>query len=77
MLAMSYISSYFHCVFSTKERRPLLQPEWRDRLWPFLSGIARQNQMKAIEIGGIDWATPVSWFEPKGGYAGSARRRLP
>ena len=51
---MSYISSYFHCVFSTKERRPLITPELRERLWPFLGGIARQNQMKAIEVGGVE-----------------------
>jgi REP element-mobilizing transposase RayT len=51
---MSYISSYFHCVFSTKERRRLIEPELRDRLWPFLGGIARQNKMKAIEIGGVE-----------------------
>ena len=50
---MSYISSYHHCVFSTKERRPLIDPPLRDRLWPFLGGIARQNGMKAIEIGGM------------------------
>ena len=49
---MSYVSSYFHCVFSTKERHPMIPPELRDRLWPFLGGIARQNQMKAIEVGG-------------------------
>jgi putative transposase len=49
---MSYVSSYFHCVFSTKERRPLIPPALSQRLWPFLGGIARQNQMKAIEIGG-------------------------
>jgi REP element-mobilizing transposase RayT len=49
---MSYISSWFHCVFSTKERRPLITPPLRQRLWPFLGGIARQNRMKAIEIGG-------------------------
>ena len=50
---MSYVSSYHHCVFSTKERRPLITPQLRDRLWPFLGGIARQNDMKAIEIGGM------------------------
>jgi len=54
MDAMSYISSYFHCVFSTKERRRLITPELRERLWPFLGGIARQNKMKAIEIGGVE-----------------------
>ena len=53
MTNVSYISSYFHCVFSTKERRPLITPELRQRLWPFLGGIARQNDMKAIELGGM------------------------
>ena len=53
MSSMSYVSSYFHCVFSTKERQPTILPRLRDRLWPFLGGIARQNGMKAIEIGGV------------------------
>jgi putative transposase len=51
---MSYISSYFHCVFSTKERRPLISKDLQERLWPFLGGIAKQNKMKAIEIGGVE-----------------------
>ena len=50
---MSYVSSYYHCVFSTKQRQPLISTELRERLWPFLGGIARQNHMKAIEIGGM------------------------
>ncbi|HEY2328254.1 MAG TPA: IS200/IS605 family transposase [Verrucomicrobiae bacterium] len=50
---MSYVSSYFHCVFSTKERRPLITPKLQERLWPFLGGIARQNKMTALEIGGV------------------------
>jgi REP element-mobilizing transposase RayT len=54
MDSMSCVSSCFHCVFSTKERRPLIKPELRERLWPFLGGIARQNKMKAIEIGGVE-----------------------
>jgi putative transposase len=54
MASMSYISSYFHCVFSTKDRRPLIAPALREGLWPFLGGIARQNEMKAIEIGGVE-----------------------
>ena len=53
MEGVSYVSSYFHCVFSTKERRPFITPALRDRLWPFMGGIARQNKMKAIEIGGV------------------------
>src|SRR5579859_1651118 len=51
---MSYVSSYYHFVFSTKERRRLITPQLRERLWPFLGGIARQNKIKAIEVGGIE-----------------------
>lgn len=51
---MSYVASYFHCVFGTKERRRLITPELRGRLWPFLGGIARQNEMKALEVGGVE-----------------------
>jgi putative transposase len=51
---MSYISSYHHCVFSTKERRPIITPALRERLWPFMGGIARQNKMTAVEIGGVE-----------------------
>ncbi len=50
---MSYVSSYFHCVFSTKDRRPLITPRLRERLWPYLGGIARENNMTAVEIGGV------------------------
>jgi REP element-mobilizing transposase RayT len=41
-------------VFSTKNRRPCLTAQLRDRLWPFLGGIAREHQMKAVGIGGVD-----------------------
>src|SRR5687768_6099041 len=51
---MSYVSAYFHCVFATKDRRPQLTPALRERLFPFLGGIARQNKMKALEIGGVE-----------------------
>jgi len=51
---VSYVSSYHHCVFGTKERKPLITPVLRQRLWPFLGGIARQNKMKAIEVGGVE-----------------------
>lgn len=50
---MSYVCTYFHCVFSTKERRPFITPELRERLWPYLGGIARENGIKAVSIGGV------------------------
>jgi REP element-mobilizing transposase RayT len=51
---MSYVSAHFHCVFSTKERRPSITPALQERLWPFLGGIARENGMKALRVGGVE-----------------------
>ena len=51
--AVSYVSSYHHCVFSTKERIPSISAKLRERLWPYLGGIAREHKIQAIEIGGV------------------------
>jgi REP element-mobilizing transposase RayT len=41
-------------VFSTKDRRASITAQLRERLWPFLGGIARENGMKTLSIGGVD-----------------------
>ena len=51
---MSYVSSYFHCVFSTKERAKIITPSLQERLWPFMGGIARQNRITPVIIGGVE-----------------------
>jgi REP element-mobilizing transposase RayT len=43
-----------HVVFSTKERRPWITSDIQDRLWPYLGGIARENKMKALKVGGVE-----------------------
>ena len=48
------ISQLLHCVFSTKERRRTITPELQARLWPYLGGIARENRIKAVSIGGVE-----------------------
>jgi len=53
-MAHSFTSSLYHCVFSTKGRRALIAPDLQDRLWPFMGGIARENRMKALAIGGVE-----------------------
>jgi REP element-mobilizing transposase RayT len=50
----SFASCHLHVVFSTKERRKLITPELQKRLWPYLGGIARECNMKAIQIGGVE-----------------------
>lgn len=49
----SFVSSLHHCVFATKGREVLLSVEVRERLWPYLGGIARENGMKALAVGGV------------------------
>jgi putative transposase len=53
-MAHSYISALYHCVFSTKERCKTITEDLESRLWPYLGGIARENKMRALEIGGIE-----------------------
>jgi len=52
-MANTYTSLNYHLVFSTKNREPWLIEAVCARLWPYLGGIARENGMKALEIGGV------------------------
>jgi putative transposase len=49
----SHTSLLFHCVFSTKDRLPLIPTPIKSRLWSYVGGIARVNDMKALAVGGM------------------------
>ena len=49
----SFISCLVHCVWSTKNHAPVLSSNLRERLWPYLGGIAREKGMKALAVGGV------------------------
>jgi putative transposase len=51
-MSHSYVSNLMHCTFSTKGRQPFMDSELESRLWPYMGGIARENRMKALAIGG-------------------------
>lgn len=53
-MSHTFVNALFHCAFSTKERRPLITASLQERLWPFMGGIARQNGMKALAVGGVE-----------------------
>lgn len=48
----------YHIVFSTKERRPLLQDDnFRDAVWRYMAGVASNLEGHALRVGGyIDHA---------------------
>ena len=49
----SFVSCLVHVIFSTKDRRPFITPDIQERLWPYLGGIARENKMRALKVGGV------------------------
>jgi len=52
-MANSYTSLFAHIIFSTHNRETLLKSAWRERLFAYMGGIARENKIKAVSIGGV------------------------
>ena len=53
-MASTFSIINIHFVFSTKRRRKLIDKNLRPRLWAYMGGIARQNKMVALAVGGTD-----------------------
>jgi REP element-mobilizing transposase RayT len=49
----THLSLHYHVVFSTKDRRPLIAPEWRDRLPAYIGGVVRNLDGVAESVGGV------------------------
>jgi len=48
----TYTSTWFHVVFSTKERRPVIkEPE---KLWAYIAGTARNLDYEPVAVGGTE-----------------------
>src|SRR5438045_9252270 len=52
-MANTYTSLHYHVVVSTNNRQPFLIEPIRERLFAYLGGIARENGMNALELGGV------------------------
>ena len=53
-MANTYINILIHTVFSTKNRESWLSSLLRERLYPYMCGIERENGLKVFCIGGTD-----------------------
>lgn len=53
-MANTYTSLFYHIVFSTKGRRPWIQPAIAPRIWEYMGGVARAHKMTALRAGGMD-----------------------
>jgi REP element-mobilizing transposase RayT len=49
----SLASLLVHYVFATKDREPVISEEIQPRLWAYMGGIAKTNNMKALAVGGV------------------------
>lgn len=52
-MANTYHALTIHCVFSTRRREPFITQKLKERLWPFIGGILRQNKIKTLCVGGV------------------------
>lgn len=50
----SFVSNLIHFIWATKNRRPIIREEWRERLHAYLGGILEAKKCKLIAAGGIE-----------------------
>jgi len=53
-MSSTYLSLHYHIVFSTKDRRPLIQLEWRSRFHEYLGGTVRGLGGIPQCVGGVE-----------------------
>jgi putative transposase len=51
-MAHTFTKLLYHCVFSTKQRRPFLTADVMERLVPFVGGIIRERSGKLLAMNG-------------------------
>lgn len=53
-MADTYSCLFYHIVFSTKNRQKFITQQIEGPVWSYIGGIARKNQMRALQVGGVD-----------------------
>ncbi|HKW27574.1 MAG TPA: IS200/IS605 family transposase [Terriglobales bacterium] len=51
-MSHSYPNILVHCVFSTRERRPIIPHDLQSKLWHYVAGIAKNHWASVLECGG-------------------------
>src|SRR5947207_14593316 len=52
-MAGTYSQIYIQIVFAVKGRDSLIQMEWEERLYQYITGIVRNNEQKMLAINGM------------------------
>ncbi len=53
-MANTYSNLFYHIVFSTKGRQDLITQDIEARVWAYIGGIARNHEIIAVQVGGIE-----------------------
>lgn len=53
-MSNTYTKLRHHLIFKTLDEQPLITPEYRDELFPYIGGIIRSYQGRLLEIGGTE-----------------------
>jgi REP-associated tyrosine transposase len=51
-MSHTYSATYFHCIFSTKDRKDIIADKFRPKLWAYLGGTAKNLGIIPVGIGG-------------------------
>jgi REP element-mobilizing transposase RayT len=49
----TYSQIYIHVIFAVRSRESLIQPQWEERLYKYITGIVKNKEQKMLAIKGI------------------------
>ena len=52
-MSHSYSNNYVHVVYSTKDRKDLIPPEFEKRLYSYIAAVAREKKIALVAAGGM------------------------
>ncbi len=52
-MANTYTQLYIQCVFAVEDRTSLINSDWKDELYKYITGIVQTNKHKLIVINGV------------------------
>ena len=53
-MAHTFSKNYEHVIFSTKDRRKIIDKELQPRLWAYLAGIGKHHDLTMLAVGGTE-----------------------
>ncbi len=53
-MSHTYVQNVIHVVFSTKDRRKTISPEFQPRLWAYVAGICKKLGAHVHAVGGME-----------------------